>query len=68
VYITHASSISATLSNAAPGEIVGFGLCAASTGGTPIYVDRLGPFQVQAGATVIIPAGTIRIYAEPPSY
>lgn len=67
-YITHAASVSATLTNSGAGEIVGFGLFAAATGGTPIYVDRLPPFQVQANAAVTIPAGAVRIFAEPATY
>lgn len=67
-YIANTSAISVTLTNTAAGEVVGFGICGASTGGTPIYMDRLAPFQAQAGATVTLPVGTIRLYAEPPSY
>lgn len=67
-YVSNTSAITATLTNTAAGEIVGFGLCGAATGGTPIYMDRTAPFQVQPGASVTIPAGTIRIYAEPPTY
>lgn len=67
-YITHASAVSSiTLTNTAAGEIVGFGIFAASSGGTPIYIDKLPPMQVTAGATVTIPAGVVRIYAEPPT-
>lgn len=67
-YVTHASAVSSiSLGNSAAGEIVGFGLFAAATGGSPIYVDRLPPFQVAANATVTISAGTIKIYAEPPT-
>jgi hypothetical protein len=66
-YITHAAAVSATLTNTSPGEIVGFGIYAAATGGTPIYTGPLGPFQAQVAATVTIPAGAVRMYAEPPT-
>lgn len=68
-YITHSSAVSnITLTNSAAGEIVGFGIYAASTGGSPIYIGQLAPFQVAAGATVTIPAGAVKVYAEPPTY
>lgn len=69
-YITHAAAVSSiTLTNTSPAEVVGFGIFAANSGGTPIYVDRMpAPFQVAAGATISIPAGAVKLYAEPPSY
>lgn len=57
-----------TLTNASAAEVIGFGIFSANSGGTPIYYDRLpGAFQVAAGGTVSIPAGAIRIFAEPPT-
>src|SRR5579859_774145 len=67
-YVTHSAAVSSiTLTNTAAGEIVGFGLFSATSGGTPIYFDRLPPFQVTAGQTISIPAGTVKVYAEPPT-
>ena len=54
------------LTNSAPAWISGFGICTAATGATVIYIDRLPtPFQVAKLATISIPAGAIRMYAEP---
>jgi hypothetical protein len=65
-YIANTSAITQTLTTTAPGTLVGFGIQAASTGGTPVYIDRLpSPFQVAAGASVTIPVGGIKVYAEP---
>lgn len=67
-YITNSALSGIVLTNTAAAEIIGFGLFGASSGGTPIYVDLLpAAFQVQAGATISIPAGAIKIYAEPPT-
>ena len=56
------------LTNTTPAHLVGFGICTAATGATVIYLDRLrSSFQVAAGATVSMPAGAIRVYAEPPT-
>ena len=56
------------LSNTAPAYVVGFGLCAASSGGVPLYTNYLpGGFQAAAGATISIPAGALIVYAEPPT-
>lgn len=67
-YITHAAGVNnITLTNTSAGEVVGFGIFAANSGGTPIYTGALPPFQAQAGATVSIPAGTVKLYAEPPT-
>lgn len=67
-YITNASPISATLVNASAGQIVGFGIFGAATGGTLYYADRLpSSFQVSAGQAVTIPANGIKVYAEPPT-
>ena len=68
-YMSNSSAISnITLQNTSAGEVVGFGIFAASTGGAPLYMDRLPPFQVQAGATITIAANAVKVYAEPPSY
>lgn len=57
-----------TLTNTSPAEVIGFGLCSVSSAGTPLYYDRLAsPFQVATGATISIPAGAIRVFAEPPT-
>ena len=54
------------LTNASPCWISGFGICTAATGATVIYLDRLPtPYQVAKLATISIPAGAIRMYAEP---
>lgn len=64
--ITHASAVSnVACTNSSAGTIVAFGIFAAATGGTPIYVGPLYPFDVKASATVSIPAGTVKIYSEP---
>jgi len=69
-YITNASAVTGiVLTNSAAGEVLGFGLFAANSGGTPIYFDRFptASYQEAAGATITIPAGGIRVYAEPPT-
>lgn len=54
------------LTNTSPAWISGFGICSAATGATVLYIDRLPtPYQVAKGATISIPAGAIRMYAEP---
>lgn len=64
-YIANSSAISVTLTNTSAGEIIGFGICGAATGGTPVYIDRMpSPFQVQANASITVPAGAIKVYAE----
>lgn len=69
-YITNAAAITGiTLTNTSAGEIVGFGVFSATSGGTPIYIDRFqtAAFQVQIGQTISIPAGGIKVFAEPPT-
>lgn len=67
-YMTNNAVNNITLTNTSAAEIVGFGICSANSGGTPLYFDRLpGGFQVAAGATITIPAGMIKIFAEPPT-
>ena len=66
-YVSNSAAITTTLTNTSTSEVIGFGVCAASTGGTPIYVDALPPFNATAGASVTLPIGAIRIYAEPPT-
>jgi hypothetical protein len=68
-YITNASAITGiVLTNTSPATVVGYGIFTANSGGTPIYVDILpDPFQVSVGQTISIPAGAIRVYAEPPT-
>jgi hypothetical protein len=56
------------LTNTSPCTVLGFGICTAAVKGdaTVIYLDHLPqPFQVAKGATISIPAGAIRMYAEP---
>lgn len=56
------------LTNNNPTWINGFGICSAATGATVVYLDKLPtPFQVMKLATINIPAGAIRMYAEPPT-
>lgn len=56
------------LTNASASHIVGFGICTAATGATVVYSDRFPrPFQVGAGMALTIPAGSIRMFAEPPT-
>ena len=56
------------LTNTGSAQIVGFGICTAATGATVVYSDRFPrPFQVTAGQTITIPAGAIRMFAEPPT-
>ena len=68
-YITNGSAITGiVLTNTSLAEVIGFGVFAANSGGSPIYVDTLpSPFQVAAGATITIPANAIKIFAEPPT-
>lgn len=68
-YISNSAAITGiVLTNASPAEIIGFGIFSANSGGTPIYMDVLpAPFQVSAGQTISIPAGAIKVYAEPPT-
>jgi hypothetical protein len=64
-YISNTGTISVTLATTSAAQIVGFGIQAAATSGTPLYVDRLpDAFQAQAGATLTLPIGAIRVYAE----
>ena len=56
------------LTNTSPAHITAFGICTAATGATVAYTDRFPrPFQVGAGMVITIPAGAIRMYAEPPT-
>lgn len=67
-YMSNNAVSNIVLTNASAAEIIGFGIFSANSGGTPIYYDRLpAPFEAQAGATVNIPAGAIRLFAEPPT-
>lgn len=67
-YMTNSSAInSVVLTNTASAEIIGFGVFTASSGGTLLYMDRIYPYQIAAGATVSFPVGSIKIYAEPPT-
>ena len=63
-YIANTSAINITLTNTSAEQIVGFGIQGAATGGTPNYIGSLYPFQVQANATVTLPIGAVRVYAE----
>jgi len=64
-YVTNTAPVTVTLASLSGGTLMGFGICAAATGGTPVYVDRLpSGFQVGALASVTIPAGALKIYAE----
>lgn len=53
-----------TLTPTATGEIVGWGVYAAGSGGTPVYFDALYPFPVKANVAVTIPAQELRVWAE----
>lgn len=67
-YMANNAVSNIVLTNTSAAEIIGFGIFSANSGGTPLYYDRLpGAFQAAAGATVSIPAGAIRVYAEPPT-
>ena len=67
-YMANNAVSNIVLTNTSAAEIIGFSIFSANSGGTPLYYDRLpGAFQVAAGATVSIPAGAIRVYAEPPT-
>lgn len=49
----------------AAGEVVGWGVYGASSGGTPSYLDEVpSPFSVQAGQSVTLPANDLRVWAE----
>lgn len=62
-YIQPTAGVSIT--PAAAGEAVGWGVYAASSGGTPVYLDELpAPFPVKAGVAVSIPASSLRVWAE----
>jgi hypothetical protein len=64
-YITHAAAVSAIqLTNTNAGQIVGWGIFAAATGGTPNVVGSMpSAFQVAKNGLVTIPAGAIKVYA-----
>ena len=54
------------LTNTAPCWISGFAICSAATGATVQYTGIFPtPYQVAKLATINIPAGAIRMYAEP---
>jgi hypothetical protein len=48
----------------AAGELVGWGVFAASSGGTPVYVDVLPPSPVNAGQVITLPAASLRAWSE----
>ena len=54
-----------TLTNTSAAHIVGFGCCSAATGATVQYSGWWHYGQVSPGQTITIPAGAIRMYAEP---
>ena|SRR5215469_10967214 len=65
-YMSNNAVNSITLTNTSQAEVIGFGIMSATSGGTPYYSDRFpAPFPVAAGATISIPAGAIRVFAEP---
>lgn len=64
-YITNAGSVSVTIANNSGGEIVGFGLYSAATGGTLLYTDTMpAPFPALANAALTIAAGQIKVYSD----
>lgn len=47
------------------GEIIGWGVYAASSGGTPVYADAVpSPFPVVAGQVLTLPAAAFRAWSE----
>ena len=56
------------LTNTSQSHVVGYGICSAATGATLAYFDvAKSPYPVAAGATINLPAGAFRMYAEPPT-
>ncbi len=50
---------------AAPGEVVGYGIYGATTGGSPNYVDNLpSPFPYAPGQVLSIPIGAVVLISE----
>jgi len=67
-FMTNSSAVNnVVLTNTSATEIVGFGVFTANSAGTLLYMDRIYPYQVAAGATVSFPVGSIKVYAEPPT-
>ena len=64
-YIQPTASLSFTIPANNTGEIVGWGVYAASSGGTPVYSDGVpSPFPVLAGQVVTLPATAFRVWSE----
>lgn len=58
-------SAALTFTPTASGEVVGFGVYSASSGGNPVYADQVpAPFAVAAGKAVTLPASTFRVFSE----
>jgi hypothetical protein len=59
------ASVSFTIPANASGEVVGWGVYGASSGGTPVYFDAVpSPFKVSGGQSVTLPASAFQVYAE----
>jgi hypothetical protein len=68
-YIANSAAVTGiVLSNTSPAEVTGYGIFSATSGGSSLYTGTLYPYQVAAGATISFPVGSIRIYAEPPTF
>ncbi len=64
-YCTNSAISNVVLTNTTPVTVTGFGVFSANSGGTPLYFDRVYPFQVAAGATINIAANYLKVFAEP---
>jgi hypothetical protein len=58
-------AVSFTIPANASGEVVGWGVYGASSGGTPVYFDAVpSPFKVSGGQSVMLPASAFPVFAE----
>jgi hypothetical protein len=63
-YASNTAVTNIQLTNANAGQIVGWGLFGAATGGTPNVVGAMpSAFQVGKNGLINIPAGAIKVYA-----
>ena len=62
-YIQPTAALSFTMPSA--GEVVGWGVYGAASGGTPVFADTVpSPFPVNAGQVVTLPASAFRAWSE----
>jgi hypothetical protein len=64
-YVQPTAAVAFTIPATVAGEVVGWGVYGAASGGTPVYVDAVAsPFPVKAGQVITIPAQELRVWAE----